>query len=259
MRQFILPPSYTGEGELTLKGKESRYLTRVLRLKIGQQIVGRSSSGETLVMTITSISKEHCTLIAVSTATAEETVQSERLPAYTGPFPSLWLMQCVLKGRKEDEVVRQATEIGATSIVLVKSRNAVPDAKERGGGRIARLEAKVREALQQSGSAIPTRIEPEIIALADVPAWWAGRGTALFFHQSDRGQQHTLSSLAKTLSIDEPIGILIGPEGGFSDDECTFLTDHGFIPVLLRTNILRSETAAIYALSALQTLMNEGN
>lgn len=66
MRQFILPPSYTGEGELTLTGKESRYLTRVLRLKAGQQIVARSSTGATLVMTITSVSKDQCTLVTVS-------------------------------------------------------------------------------------------------------------------------------------------------------------------------------------------------
>ena len=258
MRQFILPPSYTGEGELTLTGKESRYLTRVLRLKAGQQIVARSSTGATLVMTISSVSKDQCTLITVS-APITEAVQSEMLPAYNGPFAPLCLMQCLLKGRKEDELVRQATEIGATSITLVQSRHSIPDAKEKGQARIARLETKVREALQQSGSPIPTRLEPEIIDLSDLPAWWAGRGPALFFHQSDRGQQHTLTSLAQDLSIDEPIGILIGPEGGFSEDECTFLTDHGFIPVLLKTNILRSETAAIYALSALQTLLNERN
>lgn len=212
MRQFILPPSYEGRGELTLTGKESRYLTRVLRLKIGQQIVARSSSGATLVMTITSASKDRCTLVAVSLPITDA-VQSEVLPAYNGPFAPLCLMQCLLKGRKEDELVRQATEIGAASITLVQSRHSVPDAKEKAQARVARLEAKVREALQQSGSPIPTRLEPEIIDLRDLPAWWAGRGTALFFHQSDRGQQHTLTSLAQDLAIDEPIGILIGPEG----------------------------------------------
>lgn len=254
MRQFILPPSYGGEGELTIEGKESRYLTRVLRLKVGDQIIGRLGDGSTRTMTITSLSKERCTLVSVPST---HSVTSEELPAYNGPFANITLMQCVLKGRKEDDLVRQATEIGVSSIVLVQSRHSIPDAKEKGQSRIARLKAKVREALQQSGSPIPTHLEETIIALSDLPAWWAGRGTALFFHQSDRGQQHTLSSIARTLSIEEPVGVLIGPEGGFSDEECDLLTEGGFLPVLLKTNILRSETAAIYALSALQTLLND--
>jgi len=254
MRQLILPHSYGGAGALVLGAKESHYLTRVLRLAAGAEIVARDRDGKTRMMTIAAISKEGCTLLPVATA-----VHGEALPAFSGPAATLVLMQCLLKGRKEDDLVRQATEIGVSSITLVQSRHCVSDAKERAAGRIDRLNAKIREALQQSGSAISTRLEEQIIPLSQLPAWWAGRGKALFFHQSERDAQQSLTSIAQDLAIDEPVGILIGPEGGFSDEECRFLSENGFIPVLLKTNILRSETAAIYALSALQVLLNERN
>ncbi|HOE84279.1 MAG TPA: RsmE family RNA methyltransferase [Sphaerochaeta sp.] len=254
MRQFILPQSYDGAGDLVLNAKESRYLTRVLRLGVGDEIIARDRDGKTRMMAITASEAGICTLSA-----SESGVNTDTLPAYRGPSANLVLMQCLLKGRKEDDVVRQATEIGVTSIVLVQSRHCVPDAKERGTGRIDRLKAKVREALQQSGSAIPTQLEERIIPLLELPAWWAGRGKVLFFHQSEQDQQQSLSAIAGDIDIDEPVGVLIGPEGGFSDEECRFLSQNGFIPVLLKTNVLRSETAAIYALSALQVLLNDRN
>lgn len=254
MRQFILPQSYDGAGDLLLNAKESRYLTRVLRLGVGAEIVARDRDGNTRMMTIAAIDTERCTL-----RTSQNAVHGQTLPAYRGPSANLVLMQCLLKGRKEDDLVRQATEIGVTSIILVQSRHCVPNAKERGAGRIERLQTKVREALQQSGSAIPTRVEERVIPLLELPAWWASRGKALFFHQSEQDHQQSLSAIANEIALDEPVGILIGPEGGFSDEECRILSQSGFIPVLLKTNVLRSETAAIYALSALQVLLSERN
>ncbi|MCK9547141.1 MAG: RsmE family RNA methyltransferase [Sphaerochaeta sp.] len=251
MRQFILPSSYDGEGTLVLTGKESRYLSRVLRLKVGSQIAARDREGKSYSMTITAISREHCSLTPSKGETSLAT-----LPAYSGPMCNLVLMQCLLKGHKEDTLVRQATEIGVSSIALVQSRHCVSDAKERSASRIERLNAKIREALQQSGSSISTHLERQIVPLLQLPAWWGGRGTALFFHQSTIALQQDLPSVVSTLSCDGPVGVLIGPEGGFSDEECAFLSHNGFIPVMLKTNILRSETAAIYALSALQVLMN---
>jgi 16S rRNA (uracil1498-N3)-methyltransferase len=80
----------------------------------------------------------------------------------------------------------------------------------------------------------------------------------MFFHQSMRSEkQETLTSLLKGHPLHVPVCVLIGPEGGFSDEECLFLEQSGFHPVLLKTNILRSETAGLYALSAIQVLLTE--
>ncbi|MDD3057417.1 MAG: RsmE family RNA methyltransferase [Sphaerochaeta sp.] len=262
MRQYLLPPGYQGENSLVLEGKESQYLTKVLRLKIGQQILGRDAKGKRYVLKLTDIARHSCTL-SCTVADDQDPVQStDELPSFQGPYPNLVLLQCLCKGKKEEQIVRQATEIGVHTIALVSSRYCVTDLSDKKesalSSRFDRLEAQIKEAIQQSGSPVPTQLERRVIPLSELPSWWNGRGLGLFFHQSSRpNMQQTLASLVRTLPSETPVAVLIGPEGGFSEEECEFLENHGFTAVLLRTNILRSETAGIYALSALQVLMTE--
>lgn len=262
MRQYILPKTFKGESSLTLKGKESQYLSKVLRLKEGQHILGRGQDGKSYQLTIEKIEKQECRLSCMELKEDASVQTTDALPSYAGPYPNLTLMQCLCKGKKEDQIVRQATEIGVREIVLVQSRYCVPDLSSKSekalGNRFERLDRQVKEALQQSGSPISTEMVPEVITLSEIPKWWNNRGPALFFHQSKRQEtQKTLHDLVESLPMETPIALLVGPEGGFSEEECIFLEDAGFHPVLLRTNILRSETAGIYALSAIQTIMTE--
>ncbi len=262
MRQYILPKTFKGESSLVLKGKESQYLSKVLRLKEGQHILGRDHEGKAYQLTVDRISNRECTLSCQQVEEDASVQTTDALPSYTGPYPNLTLMQCLCKGKKEEQIVRQATEIGTREIVLIQSRYCVPDLsgkREKAlDNRFQRLDRQVKEALQQSGSPVPTEIVPKVIALTEIPKWWNNRGPALFFHQSKRQEtQKTLHELIEEIPIETPIALLVGPEGGLSEEECIFLEDAGFHPVLLRTNILRSETAGMYALSAIQTIMTE--
>ncbi len=262
MRQLVLPRSYQGSPTVVLEGKESQYLTKVLRLKRGQQILGRDTQGCKYMLTLTEITRDGCVLSceAVDQDTAVET--TDALPSYQGPYPDLVLMQCLCKGKKEEQIFRQATEIGASTLALVSSRYCIPDLSDKKEKaihtRFERLEVQIKEALQQSGSPVPTQLLSRVLDLQEVPTWWNNRGLAIFFHQSTRSEEQVpLTALLKNHPIQKPVGILIGPEGGFSDEECTFLEQSGFKPVMLRTNILRSETAGIYALSSIQVMLTE--
>lgn len=262
MRQFILPSSYHGEATFALEGKESQYLSKVLRLKVGQQLLGRDQKGGKYMLTLQEVSKNRCLLFCTKVDQQDEVSSTDTLPAYRGPYPNLTLLQCLCKGRKEEQIFRQATEIGVSSLALVSSRYCIPDLSEKKEhaltSRFDRLEAQVKEALQQSGSPLSTTMVPHILPLEEVPKWWNNRGLALFFHQSEREQpQQTLTKLLSDHPIERPIAVLVGPEGGFSDEECTFLEEAGFHAVLLKTNILRSETAGVYALSAIQVILTE--
>lgn len=262
MRQYVLPQSYRGTPFLELEGKESQYLTRVLRLKVGQQILGRDCQGVKYLLTIKEIRDQSCMLSCQQVDQMEAVETTDTLPSYQGPYPNLVLLQCLCKGKKEEQIFRQATEIGATTLALVSSRYCVADLSEKKDkavqARFERLESQIKEALQQSGSPIATHLVKQVLDLQEVPPWWNNRGLAIFFHQSTRSEeQQTLTSLLKDYNLDKPVCVLIGPEGGFSDEECSFLERSDFKPVLLRTNILRSETAGIYALSAIQVLLTE--
>lgn len=105
MRQYLLPPGYQGESSLVLEGKESQYLTKVLRLKVGQQILGRDAKGKRYVLKFIDIVRHSCTL-SCTVAEDQDLVQSiDELPSYQGPYPNLILLQCLCKGKKEEQIV----------------------------------------------------------------------------------------------------------------------------------------------------------
>ena len=262
MRLYLLPKEFTGEPLLQLEGKEAHYLTRVLRMKVGSRFAGRDHTGRLWDLEITHTDKNSCSL-GCSIAGEEVLEASDALPAYNGPFPTLSLYQCLCKGKKMEQIVRQATEMGTSRIIPVQSVNSVVDLSKKDveelAGKKDRLQAMVKEAIQQSGSAIPTAIE-RTLSLAEVIEDWHGQGLGLFFHQLPLGEHQpslvdVVSSYAKQKGPQAPIAVLIGPEGGLSAEEAQLLLSADFKPIHLRTNILRAETAAIYALSAIQVVM----
>jgi len=262
MRQYLLDPSFTGEQKnLILTDKESQYLTKVLRLKVGERLLGRDRTGKTWLLELEQIGKNSCILSVSPLGEGEVDVATDDLPSYKGSYPRIFLYQCLCKGKKNETIVRQATEIGVEEITLVQSKFCVKDYSLKKGTTLGpqkeRLESQIKEAIQQSGSPIPTYLTEQIITLADLPSHWNNKGLFIFFHQSSRGEQQSLPQLLSTVLPDTPIAMLIGSEGGLSDDECTFLEDAGFKPVMLKGNILRAETAAIYALSTIQVLLTE--
>ena len=261
MRQYLLPDSFKGEAHLPLSGKESQYLVKVLRLKIAQHFMGRDREGKVWDLSLESVGKNCCVLSCSRAKEGEALVSTDALPSYKGPYPRLFLYQCVCKGKKNEQIVRQATELGVEEITLASSRYCAGEFSNKSnkalGGQKDRLQSQIKEAIQQSGSPIPTHLSEEILPILSFPEHWNNRGLALFFHQSERKNQMSLSQLLANHPIEEPVALLVGSEGGFSEEECRFLEESGCKPVLLNTNILRSETAALYGLSAIQILLTE--
>lgn len=264
MRLYLLPSSFSGQTTIALSGKEAQYLTRVLRLKPGQRFAGRDVSGRLWNLSLLTVERDSCVLACEPAQDTGPVETTDSLPDYQGPLPSLCLFQCLCKGKKLEQIVRQATELGAMEIVPVQSRFCVVDMANKKqdsiDGRIQRLDAMVKEAVQQSGSRIPTSVT-QPIPFSEIPSYWGSRGLGLFFHQSEVGDQEDLTSIVRRYRLEQgpkaSVAVVIGPEGGLSTEEVTLLEQAGFHAVLLKTNILRAETAAIYALASVQTLMTE--
>ena len=238
-----------------LSGKDFNYLIRVLRLKTGQKIMGRDRDGGLWNLQIESIGKTICTLSAQPTEDLSE--RTDALPQ-NGPLKPIVLYQCLPKGRKADDIIRKATEAGVRDIVLVKSRNCVTNLDGKEDSRIGRYDAIVTEAIQQSGSVVPTKVSG-IIDFKDIPDDFEKRSggmdtLGLVLHQVKLSEHQ--DDLVKCLEgFDGITAIVVGPEGGLEDSECALLTDRGFRAVILKTNILRCETASIYAIGAVQTIL----
>lgn len=251
MRQYVLPSNYDGESLLNLNKKDSQYFIKVLRLKKGDKIIARDIKGNIYQLVLLDYDNTSCTLSSSPIDCLDEGESTDSMPSYSGKYPLIHLFQCTCKGKKNDGIIRMATEMGVQSISLVQSKFCISKKDKKDNTRFNTI---IKEAIQQSGSPIVTTFN-DVIKIEDIPKIWKHK--LLFFHQSELSNQKDLKTLLKDFQIDQPIGILIGSEGGLSKEECTMLINNGYDPVLLKTNILRAETASIAAISAIHTLIME--
>jgi 16S rRNA (uracil1498-N3)-methyltransferase len=197
------------------------------------------------------------------TETGKDFLKADCRPSDEGPekhkSTDTILIQCLPKGKKLDMIVRQAVEAGVRLILPVESEYSVSVIREeRNKSKLSRLNAIAEEAAKQSGNRGVTEILPPVKMekLPETLTELGVEGIKLFFHQEqlEKGTIHRyLNDDANTVCI------LIGPEGGLSPSETDFLLATGFHPVYLGDNVLRTETAAIYALGAVNTILLEKN
>jgi 16S rRNA (uracil1498-N3)-methyltransferase len=244
MKQFLLPRWYAGEPQVSLAGEDFHYLARVLRMREGDECPAVDAHGARYVMRLARVVRAGCDIELTPQAGAESPPSDFELT----------LIQCLPKGRKIDLIVRQATEAGVARIVPLYSENSLVRPGQD-DARLSRLRRIAREALQQSGSARMPEIE-EPRKLASIVEGGADWGTALLFHE----QPVAATPLHQVLAgSPRAVSVLIGPEGGLSGGEVELLVGAGFRPVHLEGNILRVETAALYAIGAVKTILQERN
>lgn len=270
MRQLVLPRQPDSSGAVLLGDKEYRYLAQVLRKVTGDTIETRLPDGTLCVMSVTSIDrKEKHIILSVVSRTVEAShmtgtskpAAGVSVPAISGigeNFPSIVLFQWILKGPKMDQVIRQATEAGVAVIVPVAGERCLSaNADDVGGGKTGRWDRIVREALQQCGSPVPTKVLSPVEG-SELPSLWRSLGGSV-----SRSIVLTEAPLAR-ISLHEYLctgtgstAIAIGPEGGMTAREIGILVESGFTCIHFKTNILRAETAALYGIAAVQSALLE--
>jgi 16S rRNA (uracil1498-N3)-methyltransferase len=215
-------PGLTG----VLPLEEGRHLVEVLRAGVGDRFTVFDQSREALAE-----------VVDLGPPVRYRILEERRPEREVGVEVVLYV--ALLKRDKLSEVVRAATELGATRIQPLITRHSVP--KEMGEGKLRRLKAIAKEAAKQSGRLrVPEVLPP--IPLKAVPEVEQG----LVAHVGARALVREVLDLNRNLSL------AVGPEGGFAEEEVALLKERGFAPVSLGRRILRAETAAL-ALLALAT------
>ena len=288
MRQFVLPEDWDGGPECFVRGGRARYLARVLRLGEGDNFVGMDGAGRRWLCSVRELGDEVLRLAveplppespsaalgdlrgargrsgAASLRTAVKAPGNgaeSRTGALGGAAwapPPITLAQGLPKGAKMDLIVRQAAEAGVSRIVPLVSRHCVPRSAHDPAGRKSRWERIVREALQQSGSTVPTQVLAPVdlvglVALLGAPDPERGE-LRLLLHEAPLAQASLHGYLTETPSR---IVLCVGPEGGFAEDEVSFLREAGFRPLRLAGAILRTETAALVAVASANIILSE--
>lgn len=211
------------------------HLAKVLRARSGDEIVLFSGDGREFIGHIESVRGSRVTA----------SVGNGRDIDRESPF-SITLVQCVPRGDRMDMIVQKATELGVTRIVPVISRRGVVrlDAAQA-ESKAAHWRAVMVSACEQCGRNRLPVIETPIPLLHHLGSS-SGTSARLVLEPDTR-------PCAADLEPGAAAEVAIGPEGGFADEELDALDIAGFVRIGLGPRILRTETAAIAAVTWLQT------
>lgn len=233
LHRFHAPPATINGESIELDGAESHHLARVLRLREGETVYAFDGVGN-----------EWECAIATSHRTASRlTIIRPVLERVESPL-RLTLAQALVKGEKFDLIVQKATELGVAKIVpLVTDFTAGRRSEERDETRSQRWQRIALEAVKQCRRRTLVTIErpvtlAELCRNLNEPA----------FILSEKGGE----PLPATIDPAGALTMLIGPEGGWSAKELALATTNGLLPLHLGPRILRTETAAITAITLAQ-------
>jgi 16S rRNA (uracil1498-N3)-methyltransferase len=223
---------------LDLPTQAGEHVARVLRLTAGAPITLFNGNGVDYPAVIQSVGKRD----------VQVRVEAALPVANESPLP-LTLAQGVARGEKMDLIVQKATELGVARIVpLLTERSEVKLDASRAEKRLAHWQAVVASACEQSGRACLPEVLPAVPLehwLRDLPQDDALR-LALLPEGSRRPGELQFPAAGGLL--------VVGPEGGLGQRDTSALTDAGFTGLRLGPRILRTETAGLAALAALQAL-----
>jgi len=237
-RVRIASGSHAGD-TITLPQAEAHYVARVLRLHSGHEVQAFDGAGQHYRLRLTLVSPT--------------TVQGQLLellsPITVGAAP-LTLGQALPKGAKMDLIVEKCTELGLSTLVPVyTTRTVVREVAARLPEKLARWQRVGVAAARQCGRQVLLELCSPL-PWADFCARYSSAPVKLVCWEEE--PYYSLRQALTTLPAQQPLVVLIGPEGGLTPEEVALARAHGFVTVSLGPHILRTETAAIAVTSIIR-------
>lgn len=236
-RLYIPAPLNTGQ-KIELDDNSAHYLRSVLRLKKEQTVIFFNGQGNEYSCVLGEVSRKR--VIAKINHEIERTVESEL---------NVTLGLGVSRGDRMDWAIQKSVELGVSQITpLITERCVVKFSEDKKKQRLQHWRNIVQHATEQSGRTIL----PKLNEVASIEAWVKHqKGLKVFL------DPYADTTLTKLKPDNMNVTLLSGPEGGFSEQEREQAVLAGFTPVSMGRRILRTETAALAALSAVQMLWGD--
>ncbi len=233
----LFTPEPLTEGEtVSLVGNPAHYLSRVLRLPEGTEIILFNGDGNDYL----------CRLDDFGRGEVRAQVLERQRNRTRSPL-DITLCQAVSRGERMDYTLQKATELGVNAVqLLLSDRVEVKLDSRRLEKRLAHWRGVVESASEQCGRATV----PELRAPIDLHSWLAGSGMRLVL---DEQASRSLAGL----ELERTVGLAVGPEGGFSERELQTMNARGVLAVRLGPRTLRTETAGPAAIAVLQAIAGD--
>ena len=245
MHRFFVEPSQIGEKEIVITGPDVNHIRNVLRMRAGEELLAADGQG----------SEYRCILRELQ----DSEIRAEICRKLSGSaeLPSrITLFQGLPKSDKMDLIIQKCVELGVFRIVPVTTKRTVVklDAKKEESRR-KRWTAVSESAAKQSGRGII----PEISGVQSFREAVEEAGeldVCLIPYEKAENMARTREILSG-ISAGASIGVFIGPEGGFEEEEVREAMEAGARPITLGRRILRTETAGMAVLAMLGYLLEE--
>ena len=224
--------------EVVLPEQAGEHLARVLRLERGHPLILFNGDGNEYDATLASLARRAVTAAIVGVRPVDREAPC-----------ALTLAQGIARGEKMDWILQKATELGVARIVpLVTERTEVKLDEERAERRLLHWQSVVAGACEQCGRTRLPALEPP----QRLDRWLGALG-------QDTPQRLALhpdgdTTLRQLPQVENGAILVVGPEGGLSDNDIGLLRQRDFRALRLGPRVLRTETAGIAALAALQAL-----
>jgi 16S rRNA (uracil1498-N3)-methyltransferase len=244
MHRFFAPTLDPGDEAVTLPRDEAEHLMRVLRLGVGDMVAVFDGRGHEFTARVASAFRRDVRLQLVS-----------RVDPPPEPAVALTIVQAVLKGDKMDDVVRDAVMLGAAAIQPIVTRRAETTvATLLRSARVDRWRRVALASVKQSRRAVL----PEIRLPLTIESYLDEPAPALRLMLVEPGaapEAETLSAIQRHPPADA--AVLIGPEGGWTEQECAAARGRGVRLVTLGHRTLRADAVPVAAISVLQFLWGD--
>ena len=238
IRLFIDAPLQPGQ-ELLLPDDITRHALRVLRLEPGDCVTLFNGGGAQYAARLT----------AVDARSTRARVEGVEAPVRESPL-RVTLLQAVARGEKMDWIIQKATELGVARIApVVTERSEVKLDAARGARRLEHWRAVAIAACEQCGRNVLPQLDPPAplaACLAAQPADAPGARWMLHPGEATRLRDAGIGTAQLALAV--------GPEGGLGEADLATLRQAGYRTLALGPRILRTETAGLAAIAALQAL-----
>jgi 16S rRNA (uracil1498-N3)-methyltransferase len=243
MQRYFVPPEQFAGNRVVLSGDDAHHAIRVMRMKAGDRMICSDGRDREALVRVSAIDKQ--------------SVEAEVLEWLDPPAEAavdVWVAQSLPKGDKMETVIQKCTEIGAARFIpFLSERTIVQYDGKKEAKRLERWNKIAKEAAEQSRRGRIPQVDPPV-SWKQLLQLSGEAGLALFCYEKEeeRGLRDILSAwMGEPRSGRGTILLIIGPEGGFSEEEAEEAATAGCRPVRLGRRILRTETAAMVGLSCI--------
>ena len=239
MQHFFVVPDQVRDGYIEITGSDVNHMKNVLRMKTGEQLEISDGNNKKYLCGIESLEADKVTARILEEREAENELPSK-----------LYLFQGLPKSDKMELIIQKAVELGAWEVIPVATKRAVVKLDQKKAAKKRERWSGISEsAAKQAGRNVIPEIK-QVMNFQEALSYAKSLDVLLIPYELAEGMLATKERI-QAIQPGQSVGIFIGPEGGFEQEEVKLAMEAGAYPITLGRRILRTETAGMTMLSVL--------